>query len=62
MEQRLSEVKRLGFQCCIIPKAKMDRRSLPKDLELIEVRNIQEALAAVIGAKRHTSPDEQSGT
>jgi DNA repair protein RadA/Sms len=53
MEQRLSEVRRLGFECCVVPKLKSDRRNVPKGLELIEVRNIQEALAAVIGAKRH---------
>ncbi len=52
MEQRLSEVKRLGFECCIVPKLKKERRAVPNGLELIEVKTIQEALAAVIGAKR----------
>ena len=52
MEQRLSEVKRLGFECCIVPKLKKERRAVPDGLELIEVKTIQEALAAVIGAKR----------
>ncbi len=54
MEQRLSEVRRLGFDCCIVPKWKGVQRNVPKGLRLIEVRNIQEALAAVIGAKRQT--------
>ena len=54
MEQRLSEVKRLGFTCCIVPRSNKELRSAPKGLELIEVRNIQEALAAVIGAKRRS--------
>lgn len=54
MEQRLSEVKRLGFECCIVPKLKKERRAVPDGLELIEVKTIQEALAAVIGAKRKT--------
>ena len=54
MEQRLSEVKRLGFECCIVPKLKKERRAVPNGLELIEVKTIQEALAAVIGAKRKT--------
>ena len=62
MEQRLSEVKRLGFECCIVPKSKKDTRAYPKGLELIEVRNIQEALAAVIGAKRPAAPEDNSGT
>ena len=54
MEQRLSEVKRLGFECCIVPKNKKERKPSPKGLELIEVRTVQEALAAVIGAKRRS--------
>ena len=52
MEQRLSEVRRLGFDCCIVPKWKGVQRNIPSGLKVIEVRNIQEALAAVIGAKR----------
>ncbi len=54
MEQRLSEVRRLGFDCCIVPKWKGAARNVPGGLKVIEVRNIQEALAAVIGAKRQT--------
>jgi DNA repair protein RadA/Sms len=57
MEQRLSEIRRLGFDCCIAPKLKGDRRSVPDGLRLIEVRNIQEALAAVLGAKHRTDGD-----
>ncbi len=57
MEQRLSEIRRLGFDCCIAPKLKVDRRSVPDGLRLIEVRNIQEALAAVLGAKHRTDGD-----
>jgi DNA repair protein RadA/Sms len=53
MEQRLSEVKRLGFECCIVPKSKINRKTVPDGLQLIEVRTVQEAMAAVIGAKRH---------
>jgi DNA repair protein RadA/Sms len=62
MDQRLSEVKRLGFECCIIPKSQKERRSVPSGLELIEVRNIQEALAAAVGAKRRQEADSSSGT
>ena len=58
MEQRLSEVKRLGFECCIVPKLKKERRAVPNGLELIEVKTIQEALAAVIGAKRKTEAED----
>ncbi len=64
MEQRLSEVKRLGFECCIVPKLKKERRAVPNGLELIEVKTIQEALAAVIGAKRKIEAEDAqlSGT
>ena len=58
MEQRLSEVKRLGFECCIVPKLKKERRAVPNGLQLIEVKTIQEALAAVIGAKRKTEAED----
>ena len=53
-----SEVKRLGFECCIVPKLKKERRAVPNALELIEVKTIQEALAAVIGAKRKPESEE----
>ena len=59
MEQRLSEVKRLGFECCIVPKLKKERRAVPNGLELIEVKTIQEALAAVIGAKRKAEAEAE---
>ncbi len=58
MEQRLSEVKRLGFECCIVPKLKKERRAVLNGLELIEVKTIQEALAAVIGAKRKAEAED----
>ena len=64
MEQRLSEVKRLGFERCIIPKSKGKPRNVPSGLELVEVRSLQEALSAVIGAKRPAEKDkaDNSGT
>jgi len=53
MEQRLAEVRRLGFDTCIVPKLRDSKKlKLPKDLKLIEVRSISEALAASVGAKR----------
>ena len=51
MDQRLSEVRRLGFDCCVVPRWK-GRQSIPEGLRLIEVGTVQEALAAVIGARR----------
>ncbi len=46
--QRLSEVKRLGFTKCMIPKRIQGKLSVPEGLELIRVSNIREALAALL--------------
>ena len=48
MNQRITEVARLGFTKCVIPaRSKTDIRS-PKGLELIPVKNILEAMDAVL--------------
>ena len=46
--QRLSEVQRLGFTKCLIPKRVQGKLIVPDGLELIRVSNIREALAALI--------------
>ena len=46
--QRLSEVRRLGFTKCLIPKRVQGRLTPPEGLELIRVSNIREALAAIL--------------
>ena len=46
--QRLSEVRRLGFTKCLIPKRVQGRLTPPEGLELIQVSNIREALAAIL--------------
>ena len=43
--QRLSEVRRLGFSKCLIPKRTQGKLAVPEGLELIRVSNIREALA-----------------
>ena len=48
LAQRLSEVQRLGFTKCIIPKRGSDKLPPLKGLQLIRVSNIREALAAVL--------------
>ena len=45
---RLSEVRRLGFTKCLIPKRVQGRLIPPEGLELIRVSNIREALAAIL--------------
>ena len=44
LSQRLSEVRRLGFARCIVPKQGTAQIEAPEGLELIRVRNIREAI------------------
>ena len=46
--QRLTEVKRLGFTKCMIPKRIQGKLSVPDGLELIRVANIREAMATLL--------------
>lgn len=48
MNQRLSEVHRLGFQKCMIPSRNNQKLVEPEGLQLIRVKNIREALAAIL--------------
>ncbi len=45
LSQRLSEIRRLGFTQCIIPRSGSNDIKAPEGLELLRVRNIREALA-----------------
>lgn len=47
LSQRLSEIRRLGFTQCVIPRSGSEELSAPNGLELLRVRNIREALAVV---------------
>lgn len=44
MNQRLSEVARLGFKKCIIPKNGSEKLDIPVSLTVYRVRNIREAI------------------
>ena len=46
--QRLAEVRRLGFQKCLIPKRTQGKLIVPEGLELIRVSNIREALSILL--------------
>ena len=48
LTQRLSEVQRLGFTKCLIPAQNHGKVTAPEGLQLIGVRNIREALAAIL--------------
>ena len=47
LSQRLSEVQRLGFERCIVPKSHAGRESGLKGLTLIPVSNIADALREI---------------
>lgn len=46
--QRLSEVRRIGFTKCLIPARNSGKLVEPDGLQLIRVKNIREALAAIL--------------
>ncbi|MEG1720977.1 MAG: DNA repair protein RadA [Pseudoflavonifractor sp.] len=48
LSQRLSEVRRIGFTKCLIPARNSGTLVEPKGLQLIRVKNIREALAAIL--------------
>ena len=45
MNQRLSEIVRLGFKQCIIPQKSAEKLEIPKELTVYAVKNLQEAIA-----------------
>ena len=49
LEQRLAEVQRLGFKRCVIPQRRTKSAPVLNGLELVAVRNIGEAIRAVLG-------------
>ena len=51
MEQRLSEVKRLGFTQCMIPAHRAKDLRVPAGLELLPVENISRALRLLAQGK-----------
>lgn len=48
MNQRLSEVARLGFKKCIIPKGGAEKLEIPDNLTVYRVRNIREAIETAL--------------
>lgn len=51
LNQRLSEIERLGFKRCVIPSHVRDEIKKCETLTLIPVRNISEAIASVLAKK-----------
>ena len=49
LNQRLSEIARLGFRRCLIPASGRERADAIPKLELIPVRDVRQAISAVLG-------------
>ena len=47
LSQRLSEIRRLGFTQCVVPRNASDLHA-PEGLELLRVRNVREAIAVAL--------------
>jgi len=52
LNQRLSEIARLGFKRCVVPAHVRDEIRCPKDLNLIAVKNISEAISSVLAREK----------
>lgn len=48
LNQRLSEVRRLGFTKCLIPAKNSGKLITPEGLDLIKVSNIRQAIAVIV--------------
>lgn len=48
LPQRLSEIARLGFRRCIIPRMGTEKLEIPSGLQVFRVRNLREAMETVL--------------
>ncbi len=48
MNQRLTEVARLGFKRCVIPRSGSEKLEIPEGLTVYRVRNLREAIETVM--------------
>ena len=51
LSARLHEAQKIGFRRALVPKLSRGTADLPKDMQLIEARNLSEALRAIIPAE-----------
>ena len=51
LEQRISEIHRLGFRRCLVPARRSGSLTAPPGLELLPAGNIGEAIRAALGAR-----------
>ena len=51
LDQRISEIHRLGFRRCLVPQRRSGSLTAPPGLELLPAGNIGEAIRAALGAR-----------
>ena len=51
LEQRISEIHRLGFRRCLVPRRRIGTLTAPQGLELLPAGNIGEAIRAALGSQ-----------
>lgn len=49
LNQRLTEIARLGFKRCVVPSHVRDEIKAPKGLNILSVKNVREAIRLVLG-------------
>lgn len=52
ISNRLAEIKRLGFNKCIIPKRRTEKLEIPDGMTVYEVRNLREAIEVSISSEK----------
>ena len=49
MDRRVAECARMGFKLCIVPKTNMKQLGTQKDIKVIGVDNVREAMSVILG-------------
>lgn len=60
LNQRLSEIARLGFKRCMIPAGGRERAEQIPGLQLIPVKNVRQAISVVLGKGEHQAEKKLS--
>ena len=60
LNQRLSEIARLGFKRCMIPAGGRERAEQIPGLQLIPVKNVRQAISGVLGKGEHQAEKKLS--
>ncbi len=59
LDRRVSEAARLGFRRCLVPKVSSAASRATKDIELIPVGTVREAIGAALSRTKKSKPDRE---